>query len=1282
MTFPDQSHINRVRDALHQRAGNGASVRIGSGFSKNAEKISLDAIEMPGWQDLVDYFHSTLYPQDSSRRSGNNQRPATDNVRIAQEYEAAFGRGALHDALRRLVPDAAYSPGDKHRRLMQLPWRDIYTTNWDTLLERAQGQVPERNYSAVISVGEIPMASRPRIVKLHGSFPAQFPLIVTEEDYRTYPTKFAPFVNTVQQSMMESVFLLIGFSGDDPNFLNWSGWVRDNLGASAPKIYLAGWLGLSPHLRRMLENSNVVPIDLALHPRSDQWPDTLCHQYATEWLLQTLELGRPYNITSWPIPSSRQQDETPEILKPIEDATPEEPKAEPTRQVTIEKPPTAPDEVRAITAIWRYNRLIYPGWLTTPFTNRGELERKTVAWHRTIIASLQDLQAVERLRAIRELVWREEILLVPMYSDLESAIHEVLNLIDCRKRTIGGESAYNEDWTAIREDWRNVAAALVTAARFGFDRAAFEKATEALDGFQEEDLEIRHRIHHEKCLWAIYHRDFKSLDELLANWKTVSCDPAWMMRKAAMLWEAGRNSEAEELLNNSMALIKAMPVNENSLANLSRESWATLIALDWDNRLTSLDRIRELVPMRCDVFGERQSVTEDMGRDKTEEDPPHFDINRRRGTRERWTDYNPPAAAYRAVRLSEMAGLPPFTVYSTVWAEVLRKAAEEVADYNLEFAIRLVLRACIGENDKTLERILTRTRIATMPTELAATLTESCLNAMDKAVRDKVTQISISQNRFNTAAEVLSRLVIRLEPDQAESILNKAVEYCRSPELAKSFVGGTIGNLLMRSWEALPDDRRQHRAMDLLGAEIIGLTGIEPIMQHNWPDPGEVVRFSNTQPTRTPENEQQWQGTIDLLVRALTGNAAARQRASIRMLPIVESNLLTQEESLKIASALWTDIYTEPEGLPSGTAMPDGQFLTLPEPTPGLAKERFLGKWLSINKDLTYDIQRNSTGIQIYGNSTNGLNHNARDVESRLWQAGQAIRILRELGEDLTLSLAEKTHLEELVKCWIEEPIPQSDNWEFSPTFTELTKQRLADVAAALPPVMEEINAPPSLAEKLYAKGQQLTEQQIPVLSLPAALVKFIPGRSEDIAIALRVGMTSDDGELAIDAMSGLYIWLKAASDSESGVPQPPDDLVREVGIAIASRRSAAIVPALQVAKWIFHEGQASQKELIRQLVEDGLTYLVEELRYDRKHENPDEVPRRRLYCVELAAEMAKDGQNASPAITGWLEAATEDPLPEVRKFVGRGESNWPSTCHRCEGKQTNGTDPPHLCQP
>ena len=119
MTFMDQSHINRVRDALHQRSGNGASVMVGSGFSRNAERIIRNGREMPMWQDLVNHFYDTLYPQGSTSQSGANDRPATDNVRIAQEYEAAFGRSALHDALRRLVPDTEHTPGFEHQRLLK-----------------------------------------------------------------------------------------------------------------------------------------------------------------------------------------------------------------------------------------------------------------------------------------------------------------------------------------------------------------------------------------------------------------------------------------------------------------------------------------------------------------------------------------------------------------------------------------------------------------------------------------------------------------------------------------------------------------------------------------------------------------------------------------------------------------------------------------------------------------------------------------------------------------------------------------------------------------------------------------------------------------------------------------------------------------------------------------------------------------------------------------------------------------------------------------------------------
>ena len=162
-------------------------------------------------------------------------------LKLAQEYETGFGRSDLHKFLQQSVRDNDFRPAEAHVRLMKLPWRDVFTTNWDTLLETTAERIAERSYSVIRNMDEIPLLGQPRIVKLHGSYPAHFPLIFTEEDYRTYPRKFSPFVNTVQQAMMETVFCLIGFSGDDPNFLQWSGLgARQSGGCSSEDIL--GWL--------------------------------------------------------------------------------------------------------------------------------------------------------------------------------------------------------------------------------------------------------------------------------------------------------------------------------------------------------------------------------------------------------------------------------------------------------------------------------------------------------------------------------------------------------------------------------------------------------------------------------------------------------------------------------------------------------------------------------------------------------------------------------------------------------------------------------------------------------------------------------------------------------------------------------------------------------------------------------------------------------------------------------------------------------------------------------
>ena len=178
----------------------------------------------------------------------------------------------------------------------------------------------------------------------------------------------------------------------------------------------------------MLEICNVVPIDLAQHPKADQWPETLRHQYATDWLLHTLELGRPYNITSWPTPSNQQENQIRDILQPVSKQGAEEPEPEP--HATGSNPSSSPDEVRKIITGWKHNRSMHPGWLTMPFTGRQGMELKTRGWGEVILATLPSLDPIERLRAIRELVWREEILLIPRYSDVETAIQDTLSPID------------------------------------------------------------------------------------------------------------------------------------------------------------------------------------------------------------------------------------------------------------------------------------------------------------------------------------------------------------------------------------------------------------------------------------------------------------------------------------------------------------------------------------------------------------------------------------------------------------------------------------------------------------------------------------------------------------------------------------------------------------------------------------------------------------------------------------------------------------------------------------
>lgn len=243
------------------------SIMVGAGFSKNAECIDDTKTSPPDWYQLAEEMYKKVDPVNYSNIEKKAAECSGRNVlSLAQKYEVMFDRSSLNSLIEQSISDNSFVPGNLHKELMSFNWNDVFTTNYDTFLERTINQIISRNnYKIVYSPNDLPGSVRPRIIKLHGSIGQSSDYIITEEDYRTYPITFAPFVNTVQQSMLETRLCLIGFSGDDPNFLNWVGWLRDNLTKNCLSIYLCGVFNtLSIAEKKLIEKRGITIVDLSL----------------------------------------------------------------------------------------------------------------------------------------------------------------------------------------------------------------------------------------------------------------------------------------------------------------------------------------------------------------------------------------------------------------------------------------------------------------------------------------------------------------------------------------------------------------------------------------------------------------------------------------------------------------------------------------------------------------------------------------------------------------------------------------------------------------------------------------------------------------------------------------------------------------------------------------------------------------------------------------------------------------------------------------------------------
>lgn len=193
---------------------------VGSGLSSGA---GLD-----GWADLLDplleQIGVTAHPTGSpNAQSDAGSRLYVPDLPLAAEYfvrRAPGGHDRLHEAIRAHITRDV-SPTESQRLLMQLPVPEVWTTNYDRLLEQAAVDDPKVVVSET-ELRDVVEPGRKRIIKMHGGVTAdgsdwQVRPIITRTDFERYDQEHPLYADRLRATFLTRPMLFVGFGFQDPN---------------------------------------------------------------------------------------------------------------------------------------------------------------------------------------------------------------------------------------------------------------------------------------------------------------------------------------------------------------------------------------------------------------------------------------------------------------------------------------------------------------------------------------------------------------------------------------------------------------------------------------------------------------------------------------------------------------------------------------------------------------------------------------------------------------------------------------------------------------------------------------------------------------------------------------------------------------------------------------------------------------------------------------------------------------------------------------------------------
>lgn len=863
--------LRKIAEQLWRGQG---SIMIGAGLSMNAKNIINPNHSMPNWSQIGDVFYSKLYSKapDSSTRY-------LSILKLAEEYQAVFGRNALDDLIKKHISDGDYEPSELHIRLMELPWVDVFTTNYDTLLERSCENVLSRRYDLVVNQDDLIQSSKPRIVKLHGSLPSTRPFIITEEDYRIYPRKYAPFVNTVQQSLLENTLCLIGFSGHDPNFLQWVGWINDNIGKeNAPKIYLIGVLNLTDAQTKLLHNKNIIKVNLA-----ECIEDKKDHKKGLEFFIEYLEGQKGKNESLlWPKDINLGSYGFREKESKVED----------------------------IIKVWKVLRKTYPGWTILPHSKREKLWRYTNRFSNNF-EIFKSLKPIQDLEYIYELNWRIEKCLFPIWNDMAVFFQTILDQynIFCGEldlsKPIDGEYLKKNDINVrpLRAMWVELTLSLMRLYREEKQEDNWRNLENQINRILEYiDPDQLARFHYEKVLFHVFEFDHPSALKALKEWQIVDCSPFWEIKRANLLIEFGNGIEARKILETTLNTIRKrlnLSQDINNYSWLSQEAY--VIFLLGSTRGNSDEEIRFSLSQ---TFSERENFLRQylitpndelnyfniiLSKTYIPENPTTIKDGFNIGSKSRITRYGvldeDVFLAYNFLRFTEEIGVPLSS--SNIDSKTIAGALTRLSKSSSHW-VNAVLSRC--SDVKAIEEVFDREYLDYLDVNEIDILVRKFLISFEQLIPES-NQSPITRSYLEKIPKLLSRLCVKCSESLRKEIFQF---YLRnySLQLLSSSKKELFINLLNNSQGELSNNFIN----DLLNLPI------ERDTTYNSDPFEDIDAFSVKKKFKLPV------AVFNNLLKFLDLEKDERQVALKRLLFLFKNKLLSKHQESKLFSILWSDV--------------------------------------------------------------------------------------------------------------------------------------------------------------------------------------------------------------------------------------------------------------------------------------------------------------------------------------------------------------------------------------